>query len=347
MWLTVVAMHRRSGNDSTVLWHPPRTVALLPQPNTRKGIMMIDEEMLARVLAAGHGCTSHFELRCAGFTRAQVDGLIKRKRLGSVGNGVLRSAAHPETFEQRVAIACRLTNGAATFPTSGLTWQVRKTPRVSQIHILIDWRRHIAAPDGVVLHRSRDVQPRDLVRRRDGIVVVNPMRSAFEAAAFLCADELESHIEDCLHKGYFTIPTAWDAARRLCHPCRPGSRMFLDVLSRREAWRRPVMSDYELRFAAALTAAGLPEPERQPRLTLVCGDVIHPDLGWPDLGFFVEVDHVSWHGGRAENAYDRWRDRQAMLAGATIVRVTDVDIDRRLPATVADVAGLLSLHRGG
>jgi len=307
--------------------------------------MTIEERVLAGLLAKGHGCTSRVEMRREGITRNQADNLVRNGRLRSLGNGVLLSPAHPETFDQRVAIACRLTGGGATFPTSGIVWKVRKTPRVNDVHIILDWRRHIDAPDGVVLHRSRDLVRRDLVTRADGIVVVNPVRSAFEAAAFLCAEELESHIEDCLHRGYFSIPTAWDTARRLCHPCRPGSKMFLDVLSRREAWRRPAASDHEIRVARALVDAGLPQPVRQHPLELGTGETIHPDLSWPDLDLYVEVDHLTWHGGRIENAYDRWRDRQVRLLGGTVLRVTDVDLDTRMDATVREIAQIWAFER--
>ena len=88
------------------------------------------------------------------------------------------------------------------------------------------------------------------------------------------------------------------------------------------------------------------QPVRQHPLTLEGGTTIHPDLGWPDVGFFVEVDHLSWHGGRLENAYDRWRDRQVRLIGKELVRVTDIDLDCRPADAVHDVLRLYALHCG-
>ena len=77
------------------------------------------------------------------------------------------------------------------------------------------------------------------------------------------------------------------------------------------------------------------------------GTTIHPDLAWPDVSLYVEVDHLSWHGGRLENVYDRRRDRQVARLGATVLRVTDVDLDRRLDATVDDIARVFRRRRGG
>ena len=117
-----------------------------------------------------------------------------------------------------------------------------------------------------------------------------------------------------------------------------GSARFVEVLSRREVWRRPVDSDYELRLERAMRAAGFPPLTRQHPVRISPGVAVHPDLGIPDDGFFVEVDHLSWHGGRLETAYDRRRDLQLRAStGFHVERVTDVAIDHHLDETVDDL----------
>ena len=59
-------------------------------------------------------------------------------------------------------------------------------------------------------------------------------------------------------------------------------------------------SDYELRLERAMRRRGFPGLARSTRVTLGDGSVVHPDLGIPEDGFFVEVDHLTWHGGRGE-----------------------------------------------
>ena len=84
-------------------------------------------------------------------------------------------------------------------------------------------------------------------------------------------------------------------------------------------------------------ARGFPPLVREHPVEIASGHVIHPDLGLPSDGFFVEVDHLTWHGGRRESAYDRWRDTKVRLAGACVERVSDVAIDERLAETVEDL----------
>ena len=86
-----------------------------------------------------------------------------------------------------------------------------------------------------------------------------------------------------------------------------------------------------------MRARGFPPLVREHPIEIASGHVIHPDLGLPSDGFFVEVDHLTWHGGRRESAYDRWRDTQVRLAGACVERVSDVAIDERLAETVEDL----------
>lgn len=308
--------------------------------------MSINEPVLAAELRARHGVTTRRRLRDLGLTDSHVDGLIRRDRLVVRGNGVLVSNAHADTYERRVAIACAITGGAATYPTAGVLWNFRKTPRVPELHVVVQWHRRISAPTGVRINRTRNLPDTDLVRRPDGIVVVSPPRMAFDAARWLGADDLESLIEQGIERGNFTVPTLWAHARRLCHPCRDGSALFARVLSAREPWRRPVMSDYELVLERALRKRGFPAFVRGHSLEIASGVHIHPDLGLPDDGFFIEIDHLSWHGGRLENAYDKWRDRKVRLLGQHVERVSDVAIDRELEETVEDLWLLWQRRRG-
>jgi hypothetical protein len=62
--------------------------------------------------------------------------------------------------------------------------------------------------------------------------------------------------------------------------------------------------------------------------------VIRPDLGIPEHGFYIEVDHRYWHDGRLPNANDSRRDLEIEALGQHVERVSDVAIDRHLDATV-------------
>ncbi|CAB4813111.1 unannotated protein [freshwater metagenome] len=68
--------------------------------------------------------------------------------------------------------------------------------------------------------------------------------------------------------------------------------------------------------------------------------MVHPDLGVPALGFYVEVDHHTWHDPTAAADYDKDRDRQVRLAGGVVERVTDTQLRDNLPKVVADLRTL-------
>jgi very-short-patch-repair endonuclease len=297
------------------------------------------ESVLAAELSARHHVTTRKRLQRLGIGRRVIDGLCGRGRLNHIGGGVLVSASGPQTFEQHLAIACALTGGVISFPTAGKVWEFRKTPTLKTVHVTVT-REHasVTVPDWIVVHRSCELPRCDVVHRRDGIAVTSPPRTTVDAAAWLEANDLESLIEQGIGREYFTIPTLWGHARRLCHRGRRGSTLFIDVLGRRDVWRRAVDSDYELRLERAMRAAGFPPLTRQHRLEIGPGTIIHPDLGIPEDGFFVEVDHLSWHGGRLEGAYDRRRDRKLRATtGYHVERVTDLDIDHDLEETIADL----------
>jgi hypothetical protein len=297
------------------------------------------ESVLATELSTRHHVTTRKRLQRLGISRRVIDGLCSRGRLEHIGNGVLVSPAGAETFEQRLGIACALTGGVISFPTAGTVWEFRKSPAVAEVHVTVTrGRASVVVPNWIVVHRSRELPRRDVVYRRDGIVVTSPPRTTVDAAAWLEADDLESMIEQGIARRYFTVPTLWGHARRLCRRGRRGSSRFVDVLARREVWRRAVDSDYELRLERAMRAGGFPPLARQHPVEIAPGTVVHPDLGLPEDGFFVEVDHLSWHGARLEGAYDRRRDLKVRAGtGFHVERVTDIAIDRYLEETIGDL----------
>ena len=211
---------------------------------------------------------------------------------------------------------------------------MRKSPRSPDVHVWIREDRRVQATPGVRIHRTSDLRDTDVVRRTDGIAVTSPPRTAFDAARWLSADDLESLIESGIHASYFTVPTLWSSGRRLCSRGRGGSRRFAEVLGAREAWRKPVDSDYELRLERALRRRGFPPLERQCRLDLENGKVIHPDLGVPRARLL--------HRGRPPHVARRPdgsglrlpRDLEIEALGHHVERVTDVAIDQHLDATV-------------
>ena len=307
---------------------------------------MIDESKLAAELRDRHGVTTRERLRKIGLSDRQITGLVSSGRFVKHGRGVFATTGSPDTFEQRVAIACALTGGVAANLTAAQLWDYRKAPRDRDIHVLVHWARRVTPCAGVVVHRTTELPESDIVRRSDGIAVTSPPRTVFDLAGHVGTESLESIIEQGIDRRNFVMVTLWRTCHRLHRSARAGSVAFERVLRSRPAWRKPVRSDYELRLDRAMRARGFPELVREHRLVLPNGEVIHPDLGLPQDGFFVEVDHVSWHGGRTDSAYDKRRDRKVRVGGWHVERVPDLAIDNDLDDTVEDLWLLWHRHRG-
>ncbi|MFV0307723.1 MAG: type IV toxin-antitoxin system AbiEi family antitoxin domain-containing protein [Desertimonas sp.] len=295
------------------------------------------EEALSAALRDRHGVVTTAMLAELGATRTMVATLTRSGRLRRICRGVFVAASAPRTPERRLALACAATAGVVCFPTAGRVWQLRGTPHHDVVHVVVPWERRPAVPPWVTVHRSTHLPECDIVRRADGIDVTTPPRTVFDAAAWLRPERLESMIEQGIDREMFAVPTLIGVQRRLRRCGRDGSGRFAAVVAAREPWRKAVESHDELRLERAMRRRGFPPLVRGHPLHLPRGGVIHPDLGLPDDRFFVEVDHHTWHGGRSDASYDKWRDRQVRLAGCHVERVSDLAIEHDLAATVDEL----------
>ncbi len=276
-------------------------------------------------------------------TKDQVAAISRRQRSLAIGSGqltivhrdVYRLASHPETFEQRCLAACFAAPDAVlSGPTAARLYHVRRV-HTDDVHILA--RRAIELT-GVSAHRTTMLGAAD-VQMLGPLRVLRPARLACDLAAYVDDAILESAIEQMLDRRQFTLSTLRSLARQFCTSGRNGSVRLARVLDGRPNWRRPVDSDIELRLLRELERRGL-EVTTQVPVLLDSGRTIHLDLAIPDLGLGIEVDHVTWHGGRLDAQRDKARDRELMRLGWTVVRATDEDVDRRLMGVADDVVAI-------
>ena len=118
---------------------------------------------------------------------------------------------------------------------------------------------------------------------------------------------------------------------------RPGSGRARRVIGSRVVNGAAADSHGEVELLDALHAAGLSDFVRHPPVQLRDGMVVHPDMGVPGIGFFVEVDHHTWHTQLETVEYDKWRDREVRLAGAEVERVSTSQIEQSLTDVVRDL----------
>lgn len=299
---------------------------------------------LADAIARRHGIVTSVELIHDGFSRHAIRRLTTAGPLHRIHNGVFRVATAPDTFESRCVAACRADAEAVVTGTSaGRLWGFRHVTSPDEPIVLV---RHDRTPltRGVVIRRTNELTPEDLVERRDGIRVASPPRAWFDCARDLTDERFEMLTEHVLDR-YARVPTLWKMARRLTARGRPGLARVRRVMSQRADWQRPAGSGVEHRVLRALEERGVGPLVRQYPLRLPNGIVIHPDGAVPQQRWAVEIDHVTWHGGRFEAQRDKGRDRNARRIGWQVDRVTDQELAADFDGAVGELVELYHLRR--
>jgi very-short-patch-repair endonuclease len=282
-----------------------------------------------------HGLVTAAELTRFGIVGRPRSQLLSAGFLVPLHRGVYRIASHADSFEQRCLAACLAAPDAAiSGPSAGRLWGLRKV-HTDDVHLIA---RRTVKLERVSVHRTGLLGPFD-VTERFGIRVLRPIRLLCDLAAHLDEAALESVIEQLLDRRLASIPSVRAAAGRFRARGRPGSLRLGRVLESRPAWLKPADSDLEVRIWRALAERGV-RLDRQVPVLLDEGTTVHLDLGDSESRFAVEVDHVTWHGGRLDAQRDKRRDRMLARLGWTVVRVTDEDVGQRFAATVDEVVAI-------
>jgi very-short-patch-repair endonuclease len=305
--------------------------------------MATKSRALASTIATRHGIVTRDELLADGHSRSSIRWQLEHGVLVPVHKGVFRLTTSPDTFEARCAAAC-LADPAAiiTGVAAARLWGFRHTWQPEIPHVLI---RHgvTSITKGVILRRSNVIDITDRVDRSDGIAIASPPRTWFDCARDIDDARFERLTEWVLDR-HSSLPTLWNTARRLRAPGRPGSARVKRVMSQRDDWQKPADSGLELRVLQALEARGIVLVRQFP-LTLGTGVVIHTDGADPTIKWALEVDHVTWHGGRLDAQRDKTRDREARLLGWQVERVTDQELAEDFDAAIDQLVRLYHQRR--
>lgn len=194
------------------------------------------------------------------------------------------------------------------------------------------------------VRRTNVLQPEDTVLRDDGIRLASPPRTWFDCAVHLDDVRFERLTEWVLDQ-HVGVPMLWRMTRRLAAKGRPGLARVRRVMSLRGDWQRPAGSGIEVDVHRALQARGVGPLVRQHPIRLENGMLIHPDVAIPRIKWAVEVDHVTWHGGRFDAQRDKARDRQARRIGWQVDRVTDQELRDAFTEAIDDLTALFHLRR--
>ena len=288
-----------------------------------------------------YGLLTRAQLDAAGLSTRHRTYLFEGRFLVPVHKGVYRLGSHDVGFEQACLGAClACPELVVSGPSAGRLIRLRSMPTGS-VHVLTG-ARAVRLSD-VVVHHTTTLAKGEWTTRADGIRLLRPVRLAADLARFLDDHDLESVIEQMIDRGLVSIPALYACGRRLAGRGRDGSRRFARVLDGRPAWSKPKDSDLEVRLFRALAENGV-VLETQVSIDLGGGRSLHLDGADRGRRFGVEVDHVTWHGGRLAVQRDKWRDRQLMRIDWVVAWATDEDLRQRFASTVAELVEIYRLR---
>lgn len=298
---------------------------------------------VARVVATRHGVVTAEQLLADGFTRHTIRRMVAQGTLIRVHNGVFRHGVVADSFEARCVAACAADpHVVVTGPAAARLWRFRHVFRPEQPIVLVEHDR-TPLTKGVVLRRTNVLEAVDSSVRPDGIRVASPARAWFDCARDLNDQRFEMLTEWVLDH-HASVPKLWTMRRRMSSRGRPGLARVNRVLSRRQAWQRPAGSGLELRALNRLRRRGVMGLVQQHPIRLANGVVIHPDAALPSIRWALEIDHVTWHGGRLDAQRDKGRDRGLRRVGWQVDRVTDLELDEHFDETIDEIVELIALR---
>ncbi len=293
---------------------------------------------LARWFRDHHGIASSVDLRVLDLSSTQRRSLLQLGMLEEVFEGVYHLASTPLDFEARCAAVCAADLSLVISCCSAGSLSSLRRCNSRRLHATTD---RVTKPlgRGVIVHRTKSLPEEDIIDRGDGIRVTTAARTFFDQAKHVDDLTLISIGEQILDLELANMAELRSTVVRLAVSGRPGGARATRVIANRGDGPAADSHD-EVVLLEALRQRGLRSFVRQPSVLLLDGRTVHPDLGDPTAGFYVEVDHHTWHSKFSAVAYDKERDRRVRLTGAVVERVTDRAIAADLAGVVDDLVFL-------
>jgi len=278
-----------------------------------------------------------------GYSERNVYRMVKRNELVILQPGVFQSTQYSTGDLQRQIAACMRNDEVMIARlTAGRTWSFRRLPADRLIHVLVP---HGCSPQlrDVVVHRSRTIDPVDIVEFSNGLRVTSPPRTLYDIAGGIGDVATTSIMEQLIYQDGGTLTTHTNTFIRLARTLPESTAVMVRVIASKRKWSGALQTDLEARVLGEILRQGLPHPTAQH--TIVVDDGKHRirfDFAWPDRRVGLEVDHPFWHTGVEQTHGDKWRDRKAGVEGWFTSRVTSLDVDGGLKTAIADVAKILT-----
>ena len=291
------------------------------------------DEVIAELAACQHGVLGRAQLVALGFRRGAIDYRIRRRRLHQVFRGAYSVSPIVSGMGRWKAAALAIgPDSVLSHPSGAALWAMR--PSFGRIvHVTIP--RAIGRREGLRFHRS--LLPADERTEVEGIPVTTPGRTLLDLAGVLSRPQLEQAVgrTEALRLTH-TLPLHALLDR---YPRRPGIANLRGLLAKGD--RGVAEPGLEEAFLAFVATLGFPRPELNVWLRL--GDHwIKADCLWREERLIVELDSRTHHHTVRAFERDRDRDRRALVAGWSTIRVTWRMLDLQSGELERDLTRLLS-----
>ena len=187
-------------------------------------------------------------------------------------------------------------------------------------------------PRGVVVHRSSDLVPAQVIRRHQ-LPVTKPARTLADLGAVASLADLTAAVDAAVVKGLLSYEALHAVTGELGRNGRTGIGALRGVLDDRPFGDRRPESVLEPVMGRICRTFGIEHVHYQYPIT-VGAKHYRVDFGVPHVRFGIEVDGLEVHGTRTAAIRDRVRRRDLRSVGWDLAEYTAAEILRR-PATVA------------
>jgi very-short-patch-repair endonuclease len=275
----------------------------------------------------------------AAISRAAGNG-----RLHLVFRGVF-GVGHPHRSERSYLMAAVLACGKEAVVShrsaAALLGLIDKGPVVIDVIAPPSRGRKI---DGIRLHLVRPPRLEE-TGTMHGIPCTSPARTLVDLAGVVGERTLRSAFERAAarKRGMLDIP----AIEWSIDPRRRGMKVLQKLI---DEWRgaAPLLnkrgklkSPLEAKVLPLIVRRHLPPPLFNAPVQIAQGR-IEVDFLWPEHRFALEADSRDFHGAAVAFERDRWRDRELMRAGYSVLRVTNRQAECEAEAIAATVAARLT-----
>jgi len=297
---------------------------------------------LWKLAAAQHGVVSRKQMRALGMSGDMIDYAIGRGRLHRVFRGAY-AVGHPHRSERSRLMAAVLACGKGAVishrSAAALLGLIDDGPRVIDVVAPRSRGRKI---DGIRLHLVRPPRLEE-TGTMHGIPCTSPARTLVDLAGTAGEWTLRSAFQRAAHREMLDL----GAIEASIDPRRRGMKVLLKLI---DEWRGAaallkkrgkLKSPLEAKILPLIARRNLPPPLFNASVAIANGR-IEVDFLWPDHRFVLEADSREFHGTAVAFERDRWRDRELMRAGYSVLRVTHREAEREAEAVTATVAARLS-----